>query len=68
MRLHADYIALCARVRAHDLAYYLQAKPTIRDYEYDQLYQELLTLEQAHPEWLTPDSPSQGGWPCFDGV
>jgi len=59
MRLHADYIALCARVRAHDLAYYLQAKPTIRDYEYDQLYQELLTLEQAHPEWLTPDSPSQ---------
>ena len=33
--------------------------PLIADYEYDQLYQQLLKIEQANPSLITPDSPSQ---------
>jgi DNA ligase (NAD+) len=33
--------------------------PTISDYEYDQLLLELRQIEDAHPEWVTPDSPTQ---------
>jgi DNA ligase (NAD+) len=39
--------------------------PQIPDAEYDRLFQELQALEAAHPEWVTPDSPTQrvGGKP-----
>jgi DNA ligase (NAD+) len=40
-------------------AYYLDDDPTISDAEYDRLYDELVTLEQAHPELVTLDSPTQ---------
>jgi DNA ligase (NAD+) len=33
--------------------------PVISDYEYDQLIKELREIESAHPDWITPDSPSQ---------
>lgn len=39
--------------------YYTLDKPTITDYEYDMMYRELETIEKAHPEWITPDSPTQ---------
>ena len=39
--------------------YYTLDKPTVTDYEYDMLYRELETIEKAHPEWVTPDSPTQ---------
>lgn len=39
--------------------YYVLDDPTMADYEYDQLLRELETLESAHPELVTPDSPSQ---------
>src|SRR5207247_11312557 len=56
---------LCERVRSHDYAYYVLAKPLISDQEYDRLYRELLDLESTHPELITPDSPTQrvGGEP-----
>jgi len=56
---------LTEQIRKLDRAYYDEAQPLISDQEYDQLYRELLDLEQAHPELLTPDSPSQrvGGAP-----
>lgn len=49
----------------HNYLYYVQAKPEISDQEYDRLMTELIDLETAHPELLTPDSPSQrvGGQP-----
>ena len=49
----------------HNHSYYVLDAPTISDYEYDQLMRELIALEEAHPELLTPDSPSQrvGGAP-----
>lgn len=42
---------------AHD--YYVLDKPTVEDYEYDGLYQELVDLEAANPELVASDSPTQ---------
>ncbi len=52
-------------IRDHDYKYYVLDQPQITDFEYDQLYQELVRLEEQHPEWLSPDSPTQrvGGQP-----
>jgi DNA ligase (NAD+) len=50
---------IATEIRAHDHAYYIEAKPTVSDREYDRLYHELLDLEKAFPELVTPDSPSQ---------
>ena len=46
-------------LRFHDRKYYVEAQPEISDLEYDQLYAELSSLEAAHPEQITPDSPTQ---------
>jgi DNA ligase (NAD+) len=43
----------------HAHAYYTHDAPEIPDAEYDRLFRELQTLESAHPELLTPDSPTQ---------
>ncbi len=40
-------------------AYYVQDAPLVPDAEYDRLYRELEALEAAHPELVTPDSPTQ---------
>jgi DNA ligase (NAD+) len=52
-------------IRGHDRRYYEEAAPSISDLEYDALFRELRALEEAHPELLTPDSPTQrvGGQP-----
>lgn len=46
-------------LQAASYAYYALDAPTLEDAVYDQLYRELLSLEQAHPEFITPDSPTQ---------
>jgi DNA ligase (NAD+) len=53
-------------IRRHEDLYYLQDSPEISDLEYDQLLSKLQTLEEAHPELITPDSPTQrvGGRPA----
>ncbi len=43
----------------HNYRYHVLDDPIISDYEYDRMLVELKEIEQAHPEWLTPDSPSQ---------
>jgi len=50
---------LVDEIRTHDRAYYSDAKPTISDRDYDRLQHELLELEKAFPDLVTPDSPSQ---------
>lgn len=50
---------LRAELREHNYRYYVLNEPIISDYEYDQLMAELLRIESEHPEWGTPDSPSQ---------
>lgn len=46
-------------IHYHNYRYYVQDDPEISDHEYDMLYRELVELEQAHPELVTPDSPTQ---------
>jgi DNA ligase (NAD+) len=50
---------LCRLIQHHDYRYYALDNPEISDFEYDQLYQELLTIEERNPSLVTPQSPSQ---------
>jgi DNA ligase (NAD+) len=56
---------LAAEIREHDHAYYVLARPSISDSEYDRLYRELVELERRFPKLISADSPSQrvGGEP-----
>jgi DNA ligase (NAD+) len=56
---------LRAQLHHHGHLYYVLDAPTIPDAEYDRLFKELQALEAAHPELITPDSPTQrvGGKP-----
>jgi DNA ligase (NAD+) len=53
------------KLRHHEHLYYVLDKPEITDAEYDVLMRRLSDLEKAHPDLLTPDSPTQrvGGKP-----
>jgi DNA ligase (NAD+) len=46
-------------LQAASYAYYALDAPTLEDTVYDQLYRELVSLEQANPNLITPDSPTQ---------
>jgi DNA ligase (NAD+) len=62
----AERIAvLRAELDLHNHRYYVLNAPSIPDSEYDKLFRELQALEAAHPEFLSPDSPTQrvGGKP-----
>jgi DNA ligase (NAD+) len=50
---------LSKTIEEHNYKYYVLAKPSINDYEFDMLLEELIRLEKEHPELLSPDSPSQ---------
>jgi DNA ligase (NAD+) len=49
----------------HNYKYYVEATPEISDREFDKLLEELKAIEAAHPDLVTPDSPTQrvGGQP-----
>ncbi len=47
------------QLKQHDYRYYVLDDPQISDAEYDRLMGELRALEAAHPELITPDSPTQ---------
>ncbi len=46
-------------LRHHEYLYYVLDAPEIDDLAYDALMRELQALETKHPEWITPDSPTQ---------
>jgi DNA ligase (NAD+) len=52
----------------HNYKYYVEAQPEISDREFDRLLEELKKLEEANPELVTPDSPTQrvGGQPISE--
>jgi len=54
-----EYQNLCNTINYHMDRYYNQDAPEISDFEYDQLMIALKTAEKEHPEWITPDSPTQ---------
>jgi DNA ligase (NAD+) len=64
--LRAKLLRLRQEIEEHDRHYYEQAAPTISDQDYDALFRELRAIEEAHPELVTPDSPTQrvGGKPA----
>ena len=51
--------ALRQLVVHHNHLYYVLDSPEITDAEYDQLFRQLQAIELAHPELVTPDSPTQ---------
>ena len=63
---HAKRVAeLRQTLHHHAHLYYVLDAPSLPDAEYDRLFKELQALEAAHPELITPDSPTQrvGGRP-----
>ncbi|MEJ2451559.1 MAG: NAD-dependent DNA ligase LigA [Gammaproteobacteria bacterium] len=46
-------------INHHNYLYYVLDAPEIPDSEYDRLLRELQSLEQAHPELIVPESPTQ---------
>jgi len=50
---------LSNQLRTYQRAYYVDARPLVRDLEYDRLFDRLQTLEQEHPDLRFPDSPTQ---------
>jgi len=59
MSTPGDYDKLRKEIEHHNRLYYDQAKPEISDAEYDRLYQRLVEMENEHPDWVRPDSPTQ---------
>lgn len=53
------YDTLVHEIRMHDRLYYVDCRPKISDYAYDQLMKKLEAMEEEHPEWVTPTSPTQ---------
>ena len=57
--------ALREKIRHHEHLYYVLDAPELDDADFDALMRELKEIEAAHPDWSTPDSPTQrvGGKP-----
>ena len=51
--------ALRAELREANYRYYVLQDPRLTDAQWDRLFHELKALENAHPDLLTPDSPTQ---------
>lgn len=59
--------ALRNKIRQYNYEYHVLDNPTISDYEYDKLFNELLNLETEHPEYFDKTSPTQKvGGPVLD--
>jgi DNA ligase (NAD+) len=56
---NTEVLRLREEIRRHDRLYYIEAAPVISDLEYDKLLRRLTELEEAHPELVTADSPTQ---------
>ncbi len=57
--LKQEYESLKKELNYHSYRYHVLDSPIISDLEYDRMMQRLLEIEEQHPEWITPDSPSQ---------
>ncbi|MET8796632.1 NAD-dependent DNA ligase LigA [Nocardia sp. NPDC004568] len=55
----ARWQELADTVREHQFRYYVRDAPIISDGEFDTLFQQLLALEERHPDLRAPDSPTQ---------
>ncbi len=59
VKIEAKIRALRNEIEKHDELYYRRADPELSDQEYDRLKSELETLEAAHPDFVSDDSPTR---------
>jgi DNA ligase (NAD+) len=59
MTIQQQIEQLRKQINEHNYQYYVLDDPLITDSEYDRLFRQLQQLEKDHPEYLTPDSPTQ---------
>lgn len=57
--LRTQYLDLQRLIIFHEHRYYALNEPLISDFEYDNLYKMLEAIEKEHPDWITPNSPTQ---------
>lgn len=57
--VESEIAALRQQLEDFNYQYYVLDNPSVPDAEYDRMMRQLISLEQQHPELLTPDSPSQ---------
>ena len=57
--MNTRYEELKSQVNFHNYRYHVLDAPIISDVEYDKLLNELKRIEADHPDWITPDSPTQ---------
>lgn len=63
--MNTEYRQLVAKINQWDHEYYVLDNPSVSDAQYDHAFRQLQDLEAAHPDWVTPESPTQrvGGKP-----
>lgn len=54
-----EYGKLCRQIWEHNRRYYVEHQPTISDEEFDYLLHAVQKIENEHPEWILPTSPTQ---------
>ena len=54
-----QYHELITEILEHDIHYYVEARPIITDFAYDQLLKKVEEIEKLHPEWVSRSSPTQ---------
>lgn len=59
MTKQEEILQLRKELNTHNYNYYVLNKPTISDFEFDAKLRQLQTLEDAHPEYFDPNSPTQ---------
>src|SRR5687768_6599839 len=59
MNTKSRYEELKQKIHSHNHRYHVLDAPVISDLEFDKLLNELKQLEADHPDWVTPDSPTQ---------
>ena len=58
-KLFQELVTLREQINFHNYRYHVLDSPVISDAEYDRLATRLRQIEGEHPEWVTPDSPTQ---------
>jgi len=58
-KLREEMERLKTELNSHAHRYYVLDHPVISDYEYDQKMNQLMEIENAHPDWIKPDSPTR---------
>ena len=66
-RAYLEYLKLRYKIRCANYEYYQLGDSSLPDYVWDELFDELVKIEQEHPEWIDGFSPSQTvGWDPAD--